>query len=364
MRSAAGCAWRSRRPTCRVAVRRNGRPITAARPRANSGESVATPRNVSAAPSPTSAPGFEAPPNRAAEIAAMPSASTIPPTITRRRIDELGVELSRSASIGATRDARRDGAHAATTVTPMPTISDTTIVRVSIASAVGGSLQAEGAEQRLEARTPTARRGRCRGSSRSGRPRSIPAAPRSHLTAARPERAEQRQLPGALRHHDVEHVEDDERADEQRDEPEDQEERPQEPEALVDTWSCCWLAAVAAVIASYPFGSTGATPARELVGIDAPVALHVDRVELALAIEQLLRGRQIEQRERRARAGCSTIPKCAMPETVNSPGRLRGDDLDLAGRPRSRGRAAVPASIDHLVRARGRRAAGIDRAGS
>ena len=27
----------------------------------------------------------------------------------------------------------------------------------------------------------------------------------------------------------------------------------------VDTWSCCWLAAVAAVIDSYPFGRTDAT---------------------------------------------------------------------------------------------------------
>ena len=138
-------------PSLPVAVRRNGRPMMAARPRANNGESVATPRNVSAAPSPTSAPGFDAPPNRAAEIAAMPSASTIPPTITRRRIDELGVELSRSASIGATRDARREGAHAATTVTPMPTISDTTIVRVSIASAVGGSLRPSAPSRALSA---------------------------------------------------------------------------------------------------------------------------------------------------------------------------------------------------------------------
>ena len=45
---------------------------------------------------------------------------------------------SRSASTGATRVARSAGDSAATTVTTVPTISDTTIVRVSITVPLDG----------------------------------------------------------------------------------------------------------------------------------------------------------------------------------------------------------------------------------
>ena len=53
----------------------------------------------------------------------------------------LGAVLSRSASIGATRDARRAGETAAATVIVVPNTSETRTVLGAITSAVGGSFR-------------------------------------------------------------------------------------------------------------------------------------------------------------------------------------------------------------------------------
>jgi hypothetical protein len=66
--------------------------------------------------------------------------------------------LSRSASIGATRDALRAGEIAAAIVMPVPRSSDTTTVRDAMTSAVGGSLRpiaATSAFSPIASTTPT-----------------------------------------------------------------------------------------------------------------------------------------------------------------------------------------------------------------
>ena len=121
--------------------RRNGRPSTDAIGRATSGESMATPTKESAAPSPTRYPAFETPPNNPAANDPAPNSVTSVPTMTRRRMELLGAALSRSASIGATRDARRAGETAAATVMVVPSRSETRTVLGAITSAVGGSFR-------------------------------------------------------------------------------------------------------------------------------------------------------------------------------------------------------------------------------
>src|SRR4051812_30370080 len=305
-------------PSRPVAVRRNGRPMTAAKPRANNGDSVATPRNVSAAPSPTSTPGFDAPPNKADEIAAMPSASTTPPMMTRLRIDESGVELSRSASIGATRDARRDGTHAATTVTPIPTISDTTTVRVSIASAVGGSLRPSAPSSAL---SPNAR------TTPSPMPRTEPISPTANDSSSTEVRTWRRLAPSA-RKSASSRV----RCDttmlnmlKMMNAPTNSATNPKIRKNVRrnprpwDTCACCWLAADAAVIDSYPFGSTdetrlaswfGSTPGSALTYI---VSNAPWRSKSFCAVG---RSNNASVAPRRL----FEEPKRATPDTVNSPG--------------------------------------------
>ena len=243
------------------AERRNGRPITAASPRGEQRRQLRDPEERQR----------RAKPDEAARVATRRRTArgrsrrsrrpvTMLPTMTRRRIDALGATLSRSASTGATRDARRAGGQAAAIVTPMPITIDTTIVRGSIDQAPWAAASA-----RTRRAAPSARR-------RAAHPRPMPEDRtdqadrdrldqdgRQHLSPARAQRSEQRELAGALRHHDVEHVEDDECADEQRDEPEDQEERPDEPEARRSPGPAAALRPRRPVIASNPFGSTAAT---------------------------------------------------------------------------------------------------------
>ena len=79
---------RPRRPGS--APRRNGRPITAASGRANSGDSTAMPTNVSAAPAPTRIPRLPVEPNSPRPSSTTASAVSAPPVIDRRRSDDVG----------------------------------------------------------------------------------------------------------------------------------------------------------------------------------------------------------------------------------------------------------------------------------
>ena len=107
-----------------------GQPIAPAKGRAASGDSIATPMKVTAAPRPTSDAPFDGLPNSPYRRAAAPSAVTMSP-MTRRRPRPLPTPAScesRSAWTGATRAARRAGRMQEATVTTVPTISDTTMV--------------------------------------------------------------------------------------------------------------------------------------------------------------------------------------------------------------------------------------------
>jgi hypothetical protein len=118
---------------------RNARPNTADSGRDTNGDRLATPTKVSAAPPPTIASSFGTSTNRPRPSKVAPPAATTDPKITRRVRAAGGATPSRSASTGATRDARRAGAREATTVTTVPTASEATTVRTAITDAVPAS---------------------------------------------------------------------------------------------------------------------------------------------------------------------------------------------------------------------------------
>ena len=119
-----------------------------------------------------------------------------------------------------------------------------------------------------------------------------------HLPPRRAERAQGGELPRPLRDRDRERVEDDERADEERDAGEreqevadDRRERRDLARLLVrllDTGSHLEVAAELRL-----------DPLRQLLGRRAVGGRGLNRVELALLVEQLLRRRHVEDRERR-----------------------------------------------------------------
>jgi hypothetical protein len=89
-----------------------------------------TPTTAGTAPSGASA--VSAAPARAATIAPTPPSVRVPPTARRLLENRSGVRtVSRRASTGSTRVARRAGATDATTVTTMPTSMPTTTVPAS-----------------------------------------------------------------------------------------------------------------------------------------------------------------------------------------------------------------------------------------
>ena len=118
--------------------RGSGRPITLTSGRATAGESVATPRNSAAAPSPTSwMAGLASPvPSRTAPA----RASTVPAMKRRRSEAPASCCRSSSATTGGMRTAPRAGPIADTTVTPIPTTSPTSTVRGANTSDPGGSV--------------------------------------------------------------------------------------------------------------------------------------------------------------------------------------------------------------------------------
>ncbi len=107
--------------------RASGRPMTLAIGRATAGASMATPTKIRTAPRPTSwMAGFVSP----TASSTMPIAVMTPPWVKRRRIGtSCSVCCSETAATGAMRTARRAGLMAATSVTPTPTIRQTTTVR-------------------------------------------------------------------------------------------------------------------------------------------------------------------------------------------------------------------------------------------
>ena len=133
-----------------------------------------------------------------------------------------------------------------------------------------------------------------------------------HLAATGTDRPQQRVLLLSLRRRDAEHVEDDEAADEDGDQGEDRQEQRQEAEALLDVALVLLgdllagehLDVLVAGLLQALLDAVG-----QLLLAQRAVAADDDRVdEAGLAVDERLRGRQVEQRPRRA-AGVSLPAK-------------------------------------------------------
>ena len=146
-----------------------------------------------------------------------------------------------------------------------------------------------------------------------------------HLPAAGAERAQQRQLARALGDGDRERVVDDERADEERDPAEDEQRRADEAEVLLEVGGLLRRrpARRCAPRRARP-ASAAATLARSRAGDDAVAAGDRDRVDLAAAAGQRLRGRQRDDRGGVAR------------DRVDVAERRAADEPEAAARPRRR----------------------------
>ena len=116
-------------------VRRPGQPTSRASGLTSRGAAIATPKNSASTPPPssTTTPSVPTPAKTPAQIAA--SEAAIRPTASFAECDatrDCGSSApSRTAAIGGTRVARRAGRMLASSVTIVPTSSDTMIVRVA-----------------------------------------------------------------------------------------------------------------------------------------------------------------------------------------------------------------------------------------
>ena len=158
-----------------------------------------------------------------------------PPRMKRRRSGTSSSACcSETAATGAMRTARRAGLMAETSVTPTPTTRQTMTVRASNTSGPDGSVTPNplsSFSSPMAASTPRPRPISDDTSPTIGRLAEDGA---EHLAAARPDDAQERQLPRALAHDDGERVQDGEAADEERDEGEDEQRRVEEAQRLAD----------------------------------------------------------------------------------------------------------------------------------
>ena len=218
---------------------RAGNPTIEASGRTSREESIATPRKSRRTP-----PAIES--SRSLVPSASENIALASRTSERRTMSaaihgvnrakrECGsVAPSRTAAMGGTRVARIAGNSPASSVMPMPTMSETTIVLVAkTRSALGRSTPSE----LKSASIPSARR----------RPRISPTMRREEpdderledhgaedLTPRRADRPQRRELARPLRDRDRERVEDDERADEEGDRGEREEEVAEDRRELAD----------------------------------------------------------------------------------------------------------------------------------
>ena len=120
-----------------------------------------------------------------------------------------------------------------------------------------------------------------------------------HLPAAGPQRSQEPQLAGPLRHHDVERVEDHEGPDEQRDEREHEQRRAEETQALANL-----LGLLGGGVGRRDRLEAGREHLLDLRGDRRrrrPLFRHdVDLIEAAFAVEEALRGLELERRDRGA----------------------------------------------------------------
>ena len=289
---------RPRRPGSR---QRGERRADGPRPAAGrcSGASIATPTKISATPSPTPRIGVAAFPNR-------PNSSAADPDHGDDHSDDRsggGATRRRRRSRASPRSAGSRGAPGAagaptTTSSTMPTSSahddrprqeHQPGVGSEMPNAFSSALQPE-RDQQAEARPNDGRD--------DPRDHRLDQHRAADLRPARAERPQQRQLAGSLRDDDRERVEDDERPDEQGDPGEHQQRVVKNPSPFLMS-SVCSPAALAPVCAWTPSAARldavaqrgRATPGRRP---------RRSRRTSPLASNDLLRGRRVERRDRRA----------------------------------------------------------------
>ena len=292
-----GLRWAFRSASLPAAppMRRAGMPTTRASGRTSRDESIATPTNSASTPTPSKA---KRSPRRGRRRASRSRARgrrapTIAPAmygVKRAKRPRGIVAPSRTAAIGGTLVARIAGKRPATSVTSVPTSSETTIVRVAKTVSVCGSSRLSALKSSFR---PTA----------SPRPLNEPDDRRAeadherledhrpeHLAPRRAERAQGRELPHPLRDRDRERVEDDERADEERDAGE------REQEVADDRREGGDLARLLVRLLDARadrdvVAELRLDPLRQLLGRGALGGGGLHGVELAFLVQQRLRGR-------------------------------------------------------------------------
>ena len=233
---------------------------------------------------------------------------------------------SRTAAIGGTRVARIAGNSPASTVISVPTRSETTIVRGAKTVSASGRSRLERAEQRLEAlREPEPEEEPDDGREEADHER-LEQHRAEHLPPGGAERPQRRELARPLGDRDRERVEDHERADEQRDPGEGEQEVADERRELADL-VLRLLRLLGARLHLRVGGEERLDVGDQLLGRDAVLAGDGDRVELALAVEERLRGRDVEDRERR-RAERLDVAVLGDPDDLEVLLRLQRRDLD------------------------------------
>ncbi len=224
---------RARGPTGRHPA--TGRDATRRNPRASTGDAVSTPSTTAPAPQPSRAPAWSAVGSRSARATApMPATTSVTPITARRTSERSGrATSSRSASTGGTSAARRAGTAAATTLTSVPTSTETTRVNPSSGTRPVSCIPNVPSTARRSTTSPRP----------PATPSTAPTTPtiaacstieEEHLQRGGPHGAQQGELAGPLPDPHGERVGDDEAADEQRDPSEHQQERGDEPEDRED----------------------------------------------------------------------------------------------------------------------------------
>ncbi len=217
----------------------------------------------------------------------------------RARRDGGSTDPSRTAAIGGTRVARNAGQRLATSVTRVPTTSETTIVLVAKTSPVSGRVTPSGLEQGLEALgepEPDEEPERRGEEPRHGTLEDHGA---PHLACACADRPQGGELPRALRDGDRERVRDHEGADEERDPAEGEQDVAEHVEYRAEVADAC-LRLLRRGAYLRVRRKHGPDLREQRRARDVRFRGDVDLVELARLGEERLCGRQVEDRERRS----------------------------------------------------------------
>ena len=209
------------------------------------------------------------------------------------------VAPSRTAAIGGTCVARIAGKRPATSVTIVPTSSETTIVRVAKTVSVCGSSRFERLEELVQPdrERETAEQADDRGAQADHERFEDHGA--QHLTPRRAERAQGGELPRALRDRDRERVEDHERPDEERDP------REREQEVADDRRERRRSRSTSSSACSTPVRTVTSLPSSRRIRSRRPARASCPPrprpaigVELPFLVQEPLRRRYVEDRER------------------------------------------------------------------